>query len=92
MAFTSDGEIVVAGGSGQIGGRSPASVTVAMYRPNGSLDPRFGRGGIVTNTVGVQSWATGLAIQPDGKIVIVGPFVAEVGMPDGLGAMRFQSA
>lgn len=64
-----DGKIVVAGGA-----RRGFSETfaVARYNPDGTLDPEFGGSGIVTTPIGVRSDARGLALQPDGKLVVVG--------------------
>jgi uncharacterized delta-60 repeat protein len=50
-----------------------ADVFMARYNPNGTLDSGFGTGGIViTDVSGHHDEAHGLAIQPDGKIVVVG--------------------
>lgn len=65
-----DGKIVVAGyaHNGQ-----DDDWAVARYNPDGSLDTGFGVGGIVTTTFGdYDEWAYGVAIQPDGKIVVAG--------------------
>ena len=67
-----DGKIVVAGGA------FPLFVflgdfKVVRYNPNGSLDRSFGDNGIVTSSFpGQGSYALGLALQPDGKIIAVG--------------------
>jgi hypothetical protein len=48
----------------------PLGVGSAAVRPlAGSLDPTFGRGGVVTHDLGSIA---GIAVQPDGKIVAVG--------------------
>lgn len=64
----SDGKIVVAGYSRGGGSR----IAVVRYNPGGSLDPTFDGDGIVTTSVEVEDEATALAIQADGKIVVVG--------------------
>ena len=46
------------------------SFKVARYEQNGSLDATFGAGGIVDSNVGGVSH--GLALQSDGRIVVVG--------------------
>jgi uncharacterized delta-60 repeat protein len=38
----------------------------------GDLDPSFGSGGTVETAIGAESVATGIAIQPDGKILVGG--------------------
>lgn len=60
-----DGKIVVAGTDGD-------GFAIARLTPGGALDPTFGTGGRATvNFAGVDV-AHGLALQPDGKIVVVG--------------------
>jgi uncharacterized delta-60 repeat protein len=67
IAVQSDGKIVVAG-------ESPSGGLLARYLPNGSLDPSFGDGGSVQTPVEHWSYgsALGVAVQPDGKIVVAG--------------------
>jgi uncharacterized delta-60 repeat protein len=67
MALQADGKIIMVGGSG-------SDFLLARYDPNGSLDPTFGVGGLVTSDVGTGSSdeARAVAIQSDGKIVVVG--------------------
>jgi len=56
-----NGDIVISGGFG-----------VARYLPTGKLDTTFGTGGLAsTGFVGGES-GTGVALQPDGKIIWVG--------------------
>jgi uncharacterized delta-60 repeat protein len=63
-----NGRIVVAGG-----GALPTGFCVARLRSNGLLDPTFGSGGKrVIRFGGEQEGAFGAALQPDGKIVLVG--------------------
>jgi uncharacterized delta-60 repeat protein len=50
-------------------GTNPAAFTPTMA---GSLDPTFGIGGMVTTSIGTESSAAAVAIQPDGKIVVAG--------------------
>ena len=55
-----------------LSGEASSSFATARYNPDGSLDPTFGNGGKVITAVGSGSRANGLALQPDGKIVIAG--------------------
>ena len=65
-----DGKIVVAGYYWPKGRRVFA---LLRYDADGSLDPSFGTGGIVTTPVGDDdSEAFGVVLQPDGKIVAGG--------------------
>ena len=64
-----DGRIVVAGG----GGAAASVFCVARMRSNGTLDPTFGPGGKRRIAFGGdQEAAFGVALQPDGKIVLAG--------------------
>jgi uncharacterized delta-60 repeat protein len=70
VALQSDGKIVAAGfaliGNG-------LDIALARYNPNGSLDSSFGVGGKVLTDFGARhDVASGLVIQPDGKLVVVG--------------------
>jgi uncharacterized delta-60 repeat protein len=78
VAATPDGKIVVAGTVTDANGNSDFGL--ARYTANGSLDPTFGTGGLVTTNFGTAvnpnnpsvDAASGLAIQRDGKIIVVG--------------------
>lgn len=66
VALQSNGQIIVAA---DVGGE----FGVLRYNADGSLDPGFDGDGIVTTLVGAGSNSVnGLAIQPDGRIVVVG--------------------
>lgn len=72
-----DGKLVVAGdGSGDFG--------VVRYLADGSLDPDFDGDGIVTTNFGSSDRALGIALQADGKLVVVGDVLvagnADVGL------------
>lgn len=64
-----DGKIVVAGFA-QIGGTN--DVVLARYATNGILDSTFGTGGIVTTDDGGNEGAAAVALQGNGKFVVVG--------------------
>ena len=67
IVLLSNGSIVVSGGSSVGGGSDPTGL--ARYLPNGTLDAAFGNAGkvILDERVG-----EGLAVQSDGKLVLVG--------------------
>jgi uncharacterized delta-60 repeat protein len=72
VAIQADGKLVVAGGRSTWGAGDPGDFALARYNPDGSLDSSFGGGGkVVTDLQGADS-AAALAIQADGKIVVVG--------------------
>ena len=73
VVIQDDGKIVVVGtGVDNIDGGSEGAI--ARYNPNGTLDTSFSGDGTQTTDFGLGegAQATGLAIQGDGKIVIVG--------------------
>jgi uncharacterized delta-60 repeat protein len=63
---------IVTNGSGTVSGADVTNVTVncATPPPTGGLDPTFGSGGKVTTAFGGDD--TAMALQADGKIVMVG--------------------
>ena len=67
LAIDKDGKIVVAGFSGGDSG-------LARYTPAGKLDKSFGSGGTVLPVFAAHAydWATAVAVQTDGKIVVAG--------------------
>lgn len=77
-ALQPDGKLVVAG-------LEPAGNTdafsVVRYLANGSLDMSFGTAGKVVTDISVTSYdrATGVGIQPDGKIIVVGTTINAAG-------------
>lgn len=54
-------------------GRRYGKFALARYRPDGRLDPAFGGDGIATTNLATrEDAASAVALQPDGKIVVVG--------------------
>jgi uncharacterized delta-60 repeat protein len=67
LALQPDGKIVLVGGSA-------SDFLVARYDADGRLDPSFGSGGTVSTDLGKNQddRAYAVALQPDGKLVVVG--------------------
>ena len=69
-AIQPDGKIVAAG---HVSRDSGTVVALARYNADGTLDRSFGQGGRVETKVGEGfSYASGLVVQPDGKLVAAG--------------------
>jgi uncharacterized delta-60 repeat protein len=67
LALQPDGKIVLAGYGGGGG-----VFALARQQPDGSLDTSFGSDGTVTTAVGWSGTATGVALQPNGRILAGG--------------------
>ncbi|HLG69957.1 MAG TPA: hypothetical protein VK009_05975 [Chloroflexota bacterium] len=84
LVLQPDGKLVAAG-------TASGELALARYMSNGSLDPTFGNGGLVTSIFGgafAPVAAQGLVLQPDGKLVTVGWVLATSG-PVGFALARY---
>jgi uncharacterized delta-60 repeat protein len=80
VAVQQDGKIVVVGGTSDNN-----DFALARYNRDGSLDPSFGEGGkVITDFFGEFEDGQGVAIQPDGKIIVVGEVFEDSGSDFGL--------
>ena len=75
VALQGDGKMIVVGGTESGGG----DFALARYNPNGTLDTSFSGDGKQTTDFGEGSGATGVAIQGNGKIVVVGSTFGPMG-------------
>src|SRR4029079_12810350 len=66
VALQADGKIVA------VGSGANGDFALARYSAGGSLDTSFSGDGKQTTDFGAQDRATGVAVQSDGKIVVVG--------------------
>jgi uncharacterized delta-60 repeat protein len=69
VAVQSDNKIIVAG---TVSDASGLDFALARYNPDGTLDPSFGSGGLVRIDLGAAEFASSVALQQDGKIVVAG--------------------
>lgn len=69
VSIQPDGKIVAAGASSQ-GSQNIFALT--RYNADGSLDPTFNTTGVVITLIRSFNGANSVALQPDGKIVVVG--------------------
>jgi uncharacterized delta-60 repeat protein len=90
VSVLGDGKIVAAGTT-DVSGHD--DILVVRYLPNGTLDPSFSMDGSeITNlTATSNETATAMAIQPDGKIVVVGYTDATSGTSLNMFAVRFNT-
>src|SRR5262249_42256794 len=73
LAVQADGSVVAAGTTSSAGG---SDVVVVRLRPDGSLDPRFGVGGVFRlDVAGGADEAHAVALQADGKVLVAGSTV-----------------
>ncbi|MBN2148938.1 MAG: hypothetical protein JW726_16235 [Anaerolineales bacterium] len=70
MALQPDGKILMAGFVGVIGGQK--DIALARYNPDGTLDTTFSEDGWASADIGFSDEVYGLALQADGKVVVVG--------------------
>lgn len=87
VAIQADGKIVAAGYTSDNHGAGK-NIAVVRYHANGRRDESFGDYGLVeTDFQGTSDEGNGVAIQPDGKIVVAGRTAGDFGMvrfqPDG---------
>jgi len=92
LALRPDGKIVVAG---TLGGPTQIDGIVARLQPNGAtsvdddgLDHSFDGDGVAVIDTGTRDFLRGLALQPDGKVVVSG--AVENGMADDAVVWRLQ--
>ena len=73
LVLQPNGEIVAAANTND-NLSNPLGLDLVRLNPDGSLDPTFGSGGIVTTLDGATSYfvLSSLALQADGKIVAAG--------------------
>jgi uncharacterized delta-60 repeat protein len=88
VALQPDGRIVAAGLSG-VFAQNLFDFALARYNPDGSPDPSFGTGGKVTTDFSSGNDAvSGVALQPDGKIVAAG--LATIGSSQDFAVARYE--
>ncbi len=71
VVLQADGKIVVAGSTGNVSAKQ-STFALVRYNSDGSLDAGFGAGGKVVVPSFAWAEARGVAIQSDGRIVVVG--------------------
>ncbi len=86
-----DGKILLAGQSWSNG--TAYNIMLVRYNSNGTLDTTFNSIGYVTHNISGESYdyAVDIALQPDGKIVLVGDGGAGFGMAGDILIMRFNA-
>jgi uncharacterized delta-60 repeat protein len=77
MVLQPNGAVVLAGPETYNGTQAYMAARVLA---NGTLDPSFGQGGIVTTPIGLTATPDAVALQADGKIVITGDATTSTGV------------
>lgn len=72
IAVLPDNKILVAGEVTATDSKGIGDFELSRFYPDGRLDSTFGTNGKVLTDLGGEEFLTGLAVQPDGKIVISG--------------------
>ena len=73
VALQPDGKIIVAGSHYPAGPPNGAFAATRLLNPQGTADPSFGEtNGELTVDFGADDEALGMALQPDGKIILAG--------------------
>ena len=80
IAIEPNGKLVVVGTS-QANGGIPSDFSAVRYNANGGVDTSFNGTGRITTSFNVLDYAHGVAVQPDGKIVVVGAAGNTGGVP-----------
>lgn len=88
----SNGDLVVVGGRNDFRIASTVAL-LARYHPDGTLDPLFGQGGTATDAPSsFDNEAEAIALQADGKLVILERATAVNGWTDEFRLVRFDAA
>jgi uncharacterized delta-60 repeat protein len=87
VAIRPDGRVVAAGDTTAPNG-GDGVFTVAQLTPSGGPDPGFGGTGAVTETFDETSFASALALAPDGRLYAIGTTVDFWGDDEGGGTTR----
>jgi len=87
-----DGKIIVAGGTFLTFPAGGGQFALARYNSDGSLDNSFGVGGLVRTSFGSSGcFASGLVLQPDGKIIAGGTNFIDLETNSDFGLVRYNS-
>ncbi|MGZ4252173.1 MAG: hypothetical protein ACXVR2_02760 [Solirubrobacteraceae bacterium] len=90
-AVLGDNGIVAVGRTNALGILKTA-FGVVRYLPDGTPNPNFGNGGIVTTPfAGKGAQANAVAVQPDGKIVVAGSAFASNGVDEDFAVARYNA-
>lgn len=87
VVIQNDGKIIIAGNTTILGLNT--DFALARFNTDGTLDNTFGVGGKVTTNVGSDDLAYQMALQSDGKIVVVG--TSSLGIDYGYSLVRYNS-
>ena len=87
VAIQSDGKILVGGEATPTLDEYPTNFAIARYTTNGRLDTSFAGDGIRVQSFRLDDWIEDMALQSNGKIVVVG--ASQGGPPLGYAVARY---
>ncbi len=92
VAVQPDGRIIVVGYTVRDAGLADVDWAVARYNTDGSADTGFGTGGKrMIDFAGAPDFANGVALQPDGKIIVAGSTLMNGGTAEPFTAVRLNT-
>jgi uncharacterized delta-60 repeat protein len=89
VAVQPDGKLVVTGLAANITNEEPDDFLVLRYTADGALDPGFSGDGVQITTWDDDSDALDVALQPDGKIMVIGDAYSNVSGGFDFGVARY---
>lgn len=92
VVIQADGKIIVGGAGNPVSGGFADHFALARYNTNGSLDASFNSTGKVTTNIGSRAeQGKAMALQPDGKIILVGYTDAGSSTNDNFAVVRYNT-
>ena len=88
LAIQSDGKIVIGGEATPTLDEYPTNMAIARYTTHGTLDATFADDGIRVANFRLDDWVSDIALQSNGKIVVVG--ASQGAPPRGYAVARFR--
>ncbi len=92
IVLQQDGKIVEAGTTTPDFNTGFGDIKLVRYNTDGSIDNTFGTAGFATININGDDQATGIALQSDGKIIVIGKTQASLAGPSDMLVVRFTTS